>query len=113
MLREISAQPEDHWIDDSYGFCKFCREYIHQGLAHKPDCLWLRRMYFTYLRWMVPLFGRLFCGDAEAYGYILESLENYPAQAGVEAEMRALSCRQVQTRLLLGGVMTINYGEKA
>jgi ubiquinone/menaquinone biosynthesis C-methylase UbiE len=60
----------------------------------------------------VPLIGRLFCGNADAYAYILESLQHYPAQAGVAEKMRALKLANVRVINLLGGAMAINYGEK-
>jgi demethylmenaquinone methyltransferase/2-methoxy-6-polyprenyl-1,4-benzoquinol methylase len=78
----------------------------------KPgNALW-RRIYFSYLRIFVPVLGRVFCGNAAAYAYILESLRHYPAQRGVEAKMRELGLRNVRIVHLLGGVMSINYGEK-
>src|SRR5262245_16339753 len=52
----------------------------------KPrNSVW-RALYFGYLRRMVPLFGKIFCGDAQTYAYILESLHHYPAQTGVAAK---------------------------
>ena len=77
-----------------------------------PDNAAWRGLYFAYLRWFVPVLGRVFCRDAAAYAYILESLKNYPAQNGVAARMRELGCRQVKIHNLLGGMMSINYGEK-
>ena len=79
----------------------------------KPERQLWRRCYFGYLRRGVPVFGRLFCGDAALYAYILESLEHYPAQQGVAAGMRDLGCHEVGIVSLLGGVMTINVGLKA
>lgn len=79
------------------------------GLPDNP--LW-RGVYFAYLRWCVPVLGRLLCGDAAAYAYILESLQRYPAQRGVAAKMRELGCRPATIHHLLGGMMSINYGEK-
>src|SRR5439155_3066757 len=46
----------------------------------KPDNALWRAAYFGYLKLFVPLLGRLFCGNAVAYAYILESLKHYPAQ---------------------------------
>jgi ubiquinone/menaquinone biosynthesis C-methylase UbiE len=60
----------------------------------------------------VPLIGRLFCGNADAYAYILESLKHYPAQLAVAEKMRALKLVNVRVINLLGGAMAINYGEK-
>lgn len=73
-----------------------------------PNRLW-RRLYFSYLRGAVPLFGRCFCGNAAAYSYILESLQNYPAQEGVAAELQKIGCREIQTINLLGGIMSIHF----
>jgi demethylmenaquinone methyltransferase / 2-methoxy-6-polyprenyl-1,4-benzoquinol methylase len=78
----------------------------------KPDNALWRGLYFGYLRLFVPLLGRIFCGDASAYAYILESLKHYPAQEGVAAEMRARGLANVSVVNLLGGVMSINYGER-
>jgi demethylmenaquinone methyltransferase/2-methoxy-6-polyprenyl-1,4-benzoquinol methylase len=76
-----------------------------------PNAAW-RWLYFSYLRFLVPLLGLVFCRNAAAYAYILESLRHYPAQEGVAAKMRSLGCRVVQVHSFLGGVMTINYGER-
>jgi demethylmenaquinone methyltransferase/2-methoxy-6-polyprenyl-1,4-benzoquinol methylase len=79
----------------------------------KPaNALW-RAIYFTHLRMSVPLIGLLFCGDASAYAYILESLKHYPAQLAVAEKMREMKLANVQVINLLGGAMAINYGEKA
>ena len=78
----------------------------------KPDNRLWRWLYFAYLGRLVPLFGKLFCGDADTHGYILESLQHYPAQHGVAAEMKASGCSDVRIVHLLGGVMSINYGRK-
>jgi demethylmenaquinone methyltransferase/2-methoxy-6-polyprenyl-1,4-benzoquinol methylase len=78
----------------------------------KPDNALWRALYFGYLRLFVPLLGRIFCGEASAYAYILESLQHYPAQQGVAAEMRAQGLANVRIVNLLGGIMSINCGGK-
>ena len=79
----------------------------------KPDNALWRGIYFSYLRLFVPLLGLIFCGSASAYAYILESLKHYPAQRGVAAKMREMGLVNVRIISLLGGVMSINYAEKA
>jgi demethylmenaquinone methyltransferase / 2-methoxy-6-polyprenyl-1,4-benzoquinol methylase len=78
----------------------------------KPDGWLWRRFFFFYLRRVVPLLGRIFCGDAAALAYIHDSLLAYPAQREVAGKMTALGCRQVQVRNLLGGAMSIHFGVK-
>lgn len=78
----------------------------------KPDNAFWREIYFAYLRWVVPIFGKLFCGDSQTHAYILESLKNYPAQQGIAEKMQKLNCKNIQIVNFFGGVMSINYGEK-
>ncbi|HXJ58723.1 MAG TPA: ubiquinone/menaquinone biosynthesis methyltransferase [Verrucomicrobiae bacterium] len=78
----------------------------------KPDNPAWQACYFAYLRAGVPVFGRIFCGDTQTHAYILTSLQHYPAQRGVAAHMREIGCLEVRIILLLGGIMTINYGVK-
>jgi demethylmenaquinone methyltransferase / 2-methoxy-6-polyprenyl-1,4-benzoquinol methylase len=78
----------------------------------KPDNPLLRAFYFGYLKWCVPLLGRFFCGDADTHGYILESLQHYAAQRGVDAKLRELGLVHTRIINLAGGAMSINYAEK-
>jgi demethylmenaquinone methyltransferase/2-methoxy-6-polyprenyl-1,4-benzoquinol methylase len=78
----------------------------------KPANLIWRKIYFTHLKCSVPLIGLLFCGNPQAYAYILESLKHYPAQLAVAEKMRGLKLADVRVINLLGGAMAINYAEK-
>ncbi len=79
----------------------------------KPaNAIW-RAIYFGYLRRCVPLMGRIFFGDPDTHGYILESLLHYAAQEGVAAKMEESGYERARIVNLMGGVMSINYGEKA
>jgi demethylmenaquinone methyltransferase / 2-methoxy-6-polyprenyl-1,4-benzoquinol methylase len=78
----------------------------------KPDNPVWRGIYFAYLRRIVPLFGKMFCGDSQTHAYILESLNHYPAQRGVAAWMEKRNCAGARTINLLGGAMSINYAVK-
>lgn len=78
----------------------------------KPDNRLLRSLYFAYLRFAVPVLGKLFCGDADTHGYILESLKNYAAQRGVELAMKERGIEATRVVNLVGGAMSINFGRK-
>lgn len=78
----------------------------------KPDQPVWRSIYYGYLRLFVPVLGRVFCGSASAYAYILESLKNYPGQHGVAEYLRELNLVQVRIISFWGGIMTIHYAEK-
>lgn len=78
----------------------------------KPENVLWRKLYFSYLRGFVPLFGKLFCGDSQTHAYILESLLHYPGQKGIAQGMSDIGCSNVSVRNLVGGIMSINYGQK-
>jgi demethylmenaquinone methyltransferase/2-methoxy-6-polyprenyl-1,4-benzoquinol methylase len=78
----------------------------------KPEGALWRGLYFGYLKLFVPWLGRVFHGNARAYAYILESLEHYPAQRGVAAEMEKLGLANVRIVEMLGGAMSLNYALK-
>jgi len=98
-------------VDEMYRVAKPGGRLIVLDFGKPPNALW-RAIYFTHLQISVPLIGLLFCGNAKAYAYILESLKHYPAQLGVAEKMRELKLANVQVINLLGGAMAINYGEK-
>ena len=78
----------------------------------KPaNALW-RNIYFAHLKCSVPLIGLVFCGNPQAYAYILESLKHYPAQRAVADKMRELGLTNVQVVDFVGGAMAINLGMK-
>jgi len=78
----------------------------------KPDNALWRSIYFRYLRLFVPLLGRIFCANAGAYAYILDSLQRYPGQQAVLARMQQLGLTQLRIVQVLGGAMSIHYGKK-
>lgn len=78
----------------------------------KPENRAWRGIYEAYLRFFSPVLGLLFCHDMAAYSYILESLKHYPAQKIVGEKMQELGLSNVRVINLLGGAMSINYGEK-
>lgn len=78
----------------------------------KPGNAAWRTIYFTYLRIVVPIMGLLFCGNARAYAYILESLRHYPAQQELAAKMRELGLSDVGVVNFVGGAMSIQYGTR-
>jgi demethylmenaquinone methyltransferase/2-methoxy-6-polyprenyl-1,4-benzoquinol methylase len=77
----------------------------------KPQAPLARKLYFGYLRAGVPLFGRLFCGDAAAYAYILESLERFPARAELADRLSSAGFENARATDLCGGVMVLIHGE--
>lgn len=108
-LRNLTSW--ERGVDEMFRVAKPGARLIVLDFGKPPNPIW-RAVYFAHLRLSVPLIGLLFCGNAQAYAYILESLKHYPAQLAVAEKMRALKLKNVRVINLLGGAMAINYGEK-
>jgi demethylmenaquinone methyltransferase/2-methoxy-6-polyprenyl-1,4-benzoquinol methylase len=108
-LRNLTSW--ERGLDEMYRVAKPGARIIVLDFGKPANALW-RAIYFTHLKMSVPLMGFLFCGNAQAYAYILESLKHYPAQLAVAEKMRGLKLANVRVINLLGGAMAINYGEK-
>ena len=109
-LRNLTSW--ERGLDEMFRVARPGARLIVLDFGKPANALW-RSLYFTHLKMSVPLMGWLFCGDASAYAYILESLKHYPAQLAVADKMRQLKLENVRVINLLGGAMAINYGEKA
>jgi len=77
--------------------------------AFPSNRVW-KALYLLHLRWVVPLLGRMFCGDADTHGYILESLRRYPGPGEIGRRMTAAGWEDVRWWNVLGGVMTLHRG---
>jgi demethylmenaquinone methyltransferase / 2-methoxy-6-polyprenyl-1,4-benzoquinol methylase len=108
-LRNLTSW--ERGLDEMFRVAKPGARLIVLDFGKPANALW-RALYFAHLKCSVPLIGLLFCGNAQAYAYILESLKNYPAQLAVAEKMRGLKLANVRVINLLGGAMAINYGEK-
>jgi demethylmenaquinone methyltransferase/2-methoxy-6-polyprenyl-1,4-benzoquinol methylase len=109
-LRNLASW--ERGLDEMFRVARPGARLIVLDFGKPPNALW-RKIYFTHLKLSVPLIGWLFCGNAQAYAYILESLKHYPAQLAVAEKMRSLKLSNVRVINLLGGAMAINYGEKS
>ena len=98
-------------LDEMHRVAKPGARLVVLDFGKPANALW-RGIYFAHLKCSVPLLGWIFCGNADAYAYILESLKQYPAQQAVAAKMRELKLVNVRVINFLGGAMAINYGEK-
>lgn len=78
----------------------------------KPESTTFRSLYFGYLRIVLPILGRVFCGDPDTHGYILASLQNYPAQRGIKELMETCGYSDCGFEEFCLGSMAINYGVK-
>lgn len=108
-LRNLAAW--ERGIDEMWRVAKPGGRLLILEFGRPPNLLW-RSIYERYLRWVVPVFGRIFAGDRETYAYILESLQHYPAQPGVTAKLVGLAAVEIKLHNFLGGVMSVHSATK-
>lgn len=68
----------------------------------------LDRLYELYSFTLVPRLGRLIARDEEAYRYLVESIQRFPAQAAFADMIRAAGFGQVKWRNLSGGIAALH-----
>ncbi len=78
----------------------------------KPESAPWRRIYFAFLATVLPILGRVFCGDPDTHAYILASLREYPAQRGIKSLMEETGFCDCSFEEYAGGAMAINFGSK-
>ena len=78
----------------------------------KPESRAFRAVYFGYLRTVLPILGRMFCGDPDTHSYILASLQDYPAQRGIKELMETCGYGDCGFEEFCLGSMAINFGSK-
>jgi demethylmenaquinone methyltransferase/2-methoxy-6-polyprenyl-1,4-benzoquinol methylase len=65
-----------------------------------------------YLRWGIPLIGRIVAGDAEAYTYLPESTRQFLTAEQLAQSMQVAGFREVGFQRLMLGAMAIHWGRR-
>jgi ubiquinone/menaquinone biosynthesis methyltransferase len=85
--------------------------FLSLDMGKPKNVLW-RKLFFTHLRLTLPVLGWLFLRDADAYRYLVDSLEIYPAQEGVKQAMEEIGFVEVGIKNFCGGAMGLVQGKK-
>ena len=85
----------DKYLDDAY-------------IAHLPS---VRIVYRFYFRRILPRIGRLVSRDARAYGYLPESVDDFPYGERFCALLAEAGFAEPRRRVLMGGIATIYTAE--
>lgn len=70
----------------------------------------LRGVYNLYLRRLLPVMGKIFSGDPEAYRYLADTIERFPDAAALGAELVAAGFEQVRWEKLTFGIVYVHVG---
>ncbi len=73
---------------------------------------WFRPFYYFYLRHVLPRIAGWVTGDREAYNYLNDTIEQFPARPALEAELAAAGFRNVASRGMTCGIVALHSGSK-
>lgn len=69
-------------------------------------------LYNLYLTRLLPFFGGLITGDAEAYNYLAQTITGFPDAGALGAELEAAGFMRVRWQRLWGGIVYLHTGKK-
>ena len=78
----------------------------------QPTYLWLRIIYNSYIRHILPRIGTLLSGAPEAYNYLYTSIQSFPNQERLAKELRDAGFINVNWINLSGGIVAIHTAQK-
>lgn len=78
----------------------------------KPKKFPVKQAFGFYSNYLIPFFGKRISKDSKAYAYLPESVAAFPEGADFEAILTKLGYRNVQSKLVSGGIATIYSGIK-
>src|SRR5690606_24650548 len=78
----------------------------------KPRKFPVKQAFKFYSKYLIPFFGKKISKDSNAYAYLPESVEAFPEGKDFEAILTKLGYRNVQSKLVSGGIATIYTGIK-
>ncbi|MDF9827000.1 demethylmenaquinone methyltransferase/2-methoxy-6-polyprenyl-1,4-benzoquinol methylase [Ereboglobus sp. PH5-10] len=73
---------------------------------------WFRPVYYFYLRHLLPRIAGWVTGDREAYNYLNNTIEQFPARPVLEAELRAAGFEKVASHGMTCGIVALHSGTK-
>jgi demethylmenaquinone methyltransferase/2-methoxy-6-polyprenyl-1,4-benzoquinol methylase len=78
----------------------------------KPKIPVYRELYYFYFYKIMPLITSVFQGKKDAYNYLPNSLDEFPAQEGLLKIMKEAGLQDVQCFEFAGGATAVHYGVK-
>jgi demethylmenaquinone methyltransferase/2-methoxy-6-polyprenyl-1,4-benzoquinol methylase len=74
---------------------------------------WFRPVYYTYLRYVLPVIAGLVTGDKSAYDYLCGSIESFPTHEAMGAEIKSAGFEPVTVHRMTGGIVALHCGTVA
>ncbi len=81
-------------------------------LEFSQPALWVRPLYYLYLRGLLPVFAWLVTGDRKAYQYLGSSISVFPDRSSLTGELSSAGFAKVTATALTGSIVAIHVAEK-
>jgi demethylmenaquinone methyltransferase/2-methoxy-6-polyprenyl-1,4-benzoquinol methylase len=78
----------------------------------KPKNFPVKQAFYLYSKYFIPFFGKRISKDAKAYSYLPESVAAFPEGEEFKNILSQIGYRNVQSKLVSGGIATIYIAEK-
>lgn len=78
----------------------------------KPKKFPVKQYYAFHSKYIIPFFGKRISKDEKAYAYLPESVAAFPEGEDFKNIMKTIGYKNVQSRLVSGGIATIYSGTK-
>lgn len=78
----------------------------------RPQNALFRGVYKIFLHTVMPLISRFFSSDAQAYGYLAESILAWPPQPELATYLTNAGWMEVGYKNLTNGLVALHYGKK-
>jgi demethylmenaquinone methyltransferase/2-methoxy-6-polyprenyl-1,4-benzoquinol methylase len=78
----------------------------------KPKTFPIKQVFGFYSKNIIPFLGKTISKDASAYAYLPESVDAFPEGEDFKAILKKVGYKNVQSKLVSGGIATIYYGTK-
>ncbi len=78
----------------------------------KPKKFPIKQSFYVYSKYILPTVGKLVSKDNRAYTYLPESINAFPEGQNFIDIMEKVGYKNVQSKLVSGGIATIYYGVK-
>lgn len=81
-------------------------------LEFSQPARWFRRMYYFYIRRVLPGLAQIVTGDRAAYVYLNETIEHFPDRAALSTEIRNAGFSNVTARGMSFGIVALHIAVK-
>ena len=101
----------DHALKEAFRVLKPGGKYYCMEFS-KPTSIPFSKIYSYYKSNFIPLFGKVFSRNQEAYNYLNESIDMFPNQKILKTKLEYAGFRSVKYTDLFDGIVSIHTGYK-